>query len=210
MRILRTGDYASLPWKNGLGVSRIIASHPHAAGYDAAMWQVGATDIGIDCPFSSLIGIDRHFMLLSGAGVVLTCVDVVAGINVRHAVKEPFSPVAFRGDWQTTCKLIDDPVQVFNVMTRRGRAGARISLPRWMGPLLLEQRVGETLIAVLLSGAAQVAGEAAPLLPLESVILDSPEGELRSIITSGGVARMAIVRLSIEEPHAAAGHAVKR
>lgn len=210
MRILRSGDYASLPWKNGLGVSRIIASHPHAAGYDAAMWQVGATDIGIDCPFSSLTGMDRHFMLLSGAGVELTCVDVVAGINVRHAVKEPFAPVAFRGDWQTTCKLLDDPVQVLNVMTRRGRAGARISLPRWMGPLLIEQRAGETVIAVLLSGAAQVVGDAAPLLPLESVVLDSPEGELRSIITNGGVSRMAVVRLSIEEPNADAGHAVKR
>src|SRR5688572_16879019 len=128
MRVLRNDDYATLPWKNGLGVSRIIASHPHATSYDAAIWQVGATDIGIDCPFSSLPGLDRQLMLLSGTGVELACVDVVAGIDVRHAVDQPFVPFAFRGDWQTTCKLLGDPVQVLNVMTRRGRAGARISL----------------------------------------------------------------------------------
>ena len=210
MRILRTADYATLPWKNGLGVSRVIASHPHAASYDAANWQVGATDIGIDCPFSSLPGLDRHFMLLSGDGVELTCIDVVAGINVRHEVKEQFAPIAFRGDWRTTCKLLGEPVQVFNVMTRRGRAGARISLPRWMGPLLLEQRPGETVVAVLLAGAAQVTGDAAPLLPLESIVLDSPAGEMRSVTTNGGVARMAIVRLSLEEARAGAGHPVSR
>lgn len=200
MRILRTGDYATLPWKNGLGVSRIIASHPHAASYDSATWQVGVTDIGIDCPFSSLPGLDRHFMLLSGTGVELTCIDVVAGINVRHAVDEPCVPIAFRGDWQTTCKLLGDPVQVLNVMTRRARAGARISLPRWGGPLLLDQHEGETVVAVLLSGGAQVVGDAVPLVPLESMVLDAPAGERREVITIGGVARMAVVRLSLEQP----------
>jgi environmental stress-induced protein Ves len=185
MRVLRTDDYATLPWKNGLGVSRIIASHPHAASYDAATWQVGATDIGIDCPFSSLPGLDRQLMLLSGTGIELTCVDVVAGINVRRAVDEPFLPFAFRGDWQTTCKLLGDPVQVLNVMTRRGRAGARISLLRWGGPLLLEQRGGETVVAVL---------------SLESIVLDAPAGERREVITIGGMARIAVVRLSLEQP----------
>jgi environmental stress-induced protein Ves len=202
MRIQRTADYPAIPWKNGLGVSRVIASNPDAAAYDAAIWQVGSTDIGIDCPFSSLPGMDRQFMLLAGAGVELRCVDVVAGVDVRHAVKEPFNPVAFRGEWQTTCKLFDDPVQVLNVMTRRGRAGAKLTLPRWMGPLLLEQRAGETVIAVLLTGAAQVVGDAAPLLPLESVVLDVPGGEMRSVVTIGGVARMAVVRLTLQEAHA--------
>jgi environmental stress-induced protein Ves len=200
MRVLRTDDYATLPWKNGLGVSRIIASHPHAASYDAATWQVGATDIGIDCPFSSLPGLDRQLMLLSGTGIELTCVDVVAGINVRRAVDEPFLPFAFRGDWQTTCKLLGDPVQVLNVMTRRGRAGARISLLRWGGPLLLDQPEGETVVAVLLSGGAQVVGDAVPLVPLESIVLDAPAGERREVITIGGMARIAVVRLSLEQP----------
>ena len=130
MLVLRTGDFASLPWKNGLGVSRVIASQPPAAGYEAVNWQVGTTDIGFDCPFSSLPGMDRQFMLLTGKGVELHCVDPVAGVDVRKAVDTAFVPFAFRGDWQTTCRLLGDPVQVFNVMTRRGRATARIVIPR--------------------------------------------------------------------------------
>ena len=195
MRILRTADYATLAWKNGLGVSRVIASYPAAAGYESVDWQVGSTDIAIDCPFSSLPGMDRQFMLLKGPGVELHCIDVVAGVDVRHAVDTPFVPFAFRGDWKTTCRLLGDPVEVFNVMTRRGQSSAKIALPRWIGPLFCEQRAGETVIAVLLAGAAQVVGEAAPLLPLESMILDAPAGERREIVTSGGVARMAVVRL---------------
>jgi environmental stress-induced protein Ves len=196
MRIVRSADFTALPWKNGLGVSRVIAADPPDAGYDKVEWQVGTTDIGIDCPFSSLPGMDRQFMLLNGAGVELHCIDVVAGVDVRHAVDKPFVPVDFRGDWQTTCRLLGEPVQVFNVMTRRGRASARIAQMRWTGALFLEQKPGESVVAVLLAGAAQVTGDAAPLMPMESVVLNAPQGELREVITSGGPARLAIVRVT--------------
>lgn len=201
MRILRSADCTALPWKNGLGVARVIASDPPGAGYDNVDWQVGTTDIGIDCPFSSLPGMDRQFMLLAGPGVELHCIDVIAGVDVRHPVDRPFVPVAFRGEWQTTCRLLGEPVQVFNVMTRRSRAAATISQPRWTGALFLEQKPGEKVVAVLLAGAAQVTGEAAPLLPTESVVLDAPQGEAREVITSGGPARLAIVRVTPAEPH---------
>ena len=196
MRILRAADCTALPWKNGLGVSRVIASDPPGAGYDKVDWQVGITDIGIDCPFSSLPGMDRQFMLLEGEGVELHCIDVVSGVDVRRRVDAPFVPFAFRGDWQTMCRLLGDPVQVFNVMTRRSHAEARISQLRWSGALFLEQKPGESVVAVLLAGAAQVTGEAAPLLPMESVVLEAPLGELREVITSGGPARLAIVRVT--------------
>ena len=41
MRILRSGDYPALPWKNGRGVARQIAVFPAEADYDALDWQVG-------------------------------------------------------------------------------------------------------------------------------------------------------------------------
>jgi environmental stress-induced protein Ves len=71
------------PWKNGLGVSRIIASDPPGAGYDAVLWQVGSTEITADCPFSSLPGLDRLFMVIERAGVELTSVD--DGGKIRRA-----------------------------------------------------------------------------------------------------------------------------
>jgi uncharacterized protein len=194
MRIVRNGEFATLPWKNGLGVSRVIASHPDTAGYETVDWQVGTTDIAIDCPFSSLPGMDRQFTVLSGAGVELTCVDVISGVNVRKAVDRPFAPFAFRGEWQTTCRMLGDAVTVFNVMTRRGHASARIALPRWTGALYCEQPKGETVLAVVLAGTVQLAAEM--LSPTDTVVLDAKEGERCELTTAGEPARVAIVRVS--------------
>jgi environmental stress-induced protein Ves len=193
MQILRRSDFAKLAWKNGLGISHVIASDPPLAGYDRVDWQVGTTAFGIDCPFSSLPNMDRQFTLLSGDGVELHCIDVIAGIDVRHAVNTPFLPFAFRGDWQTTCRMLGEPVRVFNVMTRRGKAAARITMPRWTGPLYCDQRKGEKLVAVLLAGNAQVAGES--LAADDAVLLNAPEGEHCEIV-SGGDSRMAVVRIT--------------
>ena len=196
MIILRTGDFAKLAWKNGLGVSHVIASEPRAAGYDTVNWQVGTTEFGFDCPFSSLPGMDRQFMLLSGGGVELHCIDVISGVDLRLAVDRPFVPFAFSGDWQTNCRMLGDPVHVFNVMTRRGKATAKITIPHWTGSLYCEQPPGETLVAVLLTGIARVTGEAVALAPHEAVLLDAPAGGHCEVVAGAGDARMAVVRLS--------------
>jgi len=196
MVILRSGDFTKIPWKNGLGVSQVIASDPPSAGYDTVNWQVGTTEFGFDCPFSSLPGMDRQFMVLSGDGVELHCIDVVSGLDVRHAVDRPFVPVAFSGDCQTTCRMLGEPVQVFNVMTRRGKATARIALPRWSGSLYCEQRPGEILLGVLPSGIARVTGEAAALAVHEAVLLDAPAGGSCEVVVGRGDARMAVVHIA--------------
>ena len=196
MVILRTGDFTKLPWKNGLGVSRVIASEPRSAGYDSVNWQIGTTAFGFDCPFSSLPGMDRQFMLLSGGGVELHCIDVISGVDVRRMVDRPFVPFSFSGDWQTTCRMLGDPVHVFNVMTRRGKATAKISIPRWTGALYCEQRAGEILLGVLLSGIARVTGEAAALAQHEAVLLDSPPGGHCEIVVARGEARMAVIHIA--------------
>lgn len=200
MRVIYSADCTKLPWKNGLGVSSVIASDPPGAGYDTVDWQVGTTEFGTDCPFSSLAGMDRQFMLLSGRGVELHCIDLIEGIDIRRAVDSPFVPFAFRGDWQTTCRMLGGPVKVFNVMTRRDNAAAKISLPRWTGQLFCDQKAGETVLAVLLAGVAQVGGDSVPLLPGDSVILDTPGGDRCAIVgnrgSSGDVARMAVVHIA--------------
>ena len=119
--------HRAAPWKNGLGVSYTIADFPPDAGFDAVAWQVGHTDIGVDCPFSNLPGLDRQFMVIEGAGVELSCTDENGTTSV-HRVEPMRGPFAFRGDWLTTCRLLDGPVKVFNVMTRRGRHAATVAV----------------------------------------------------------------------------------
>jgi len=108
-----------------LGVSYTIADFPKGAGFDAVDWQVGHTDIRVDCPFSNLPGMDRLFMVIEGRGVELTCIDE-SGRKTANRVEPLRAPFAFRGDWTTSCRLIDGPVKVFNVMTRRGRFSASV------------------------------------------------------------------------------------
>jgi len=196
MVILRTGDFTKIPWKNGLGVSQVIASEPSSAGYDTVDWQASTTEFGFDCPFSNLAGMDRQFMLLSGGGVELHCIDVISGVDARKLVDRPFVPFSFSGDWQTTCRMLGEPVHVFNVMTRRGKATAKISLPRWTGSLYCEQRPGEIVLGVLFAGIARVTGEAAALAMHEAVLLNAPAGEHCEVVVSQGEARMAVVHIS--------------
>jgi environmental stress-induced protein Ves len=170
---LPAAQHASLPWKNGLGVSRIIASDPPGAPYDTLAWQVSSTGIPADCPFSSLPGLDRIFMVIEGAGVELKSVDE-HGAKHTHPVL-PLRPYAFRGDWRTDCRLLDGPVSVFNVIVRRGVAKASLSLPEGR---LIEIANGEIAIAVHLQslGAWMLAGPSA-----EGVVIDPPPGPVALI-----------------------------
>jgi environmental stress-induced protein Ves len=170
---LPTAQHTNLPWKNGLGVSRIIASDPPGAPYDTLAWQVSSTGIPADSPFSRLPGLDRIFMVIEGAGVELKSVDEL-GATRTHPVL-PLRPYAFRGDWRTDCRLLDGPVSVFNVIVRRGVAKASLSLPEGR---LLDSAGGETAIAVHLPSleAWMLAGPGA-----HSVAIDPPPGPLALI-----------------------------
>ena len=132
------------PWKNGLGVSRIIATEPAGAGFDTMRWQVSGTEIGADCPFSSLPGLDRQFMVVEGAGVELKSIDDHGATRTTpvFAMKLPY---AFRGDWKTDCRLLGGPVRVFNVIARRGKARASVEFLEGSG---FSKAAGEIAIAV--------------------------------------------------------------
>jgi environmental stress-induced protein Ves len=172
MRILRSCEYAALAWKNGLGVSNIIASQPNGAAYDAVDWQVGTTGITANCPFSSLPGFDRQFMVLEGEGVELHCRGANGRPDVRQRIDAPLEPFAFRGDWQTECRLLGAPVQVFNVLTRRGRCSARVSVSTMRQSIALEKGADETMLAFIAAGAIEIEGCSEALATNDALIAD--------------------------------------
>lgn len=144
MRFLPAAAYRLQPWKNGLGVSRVIADDPAGAGFDALRWQVSATEIAGDCPFSALPGLDRLFVVIEGAGVVLESVDEQGAI-LEASLPAGAAPHAFRGDWTTHCRLLGGPVRVLNVIARRGAFAA--TLRRERAPSIVPTG-GETVVAV--------------------------------------------------------------
>jgi uncharacterized protein len=144
MQTLPASAHKRIPWKNGLGISQTIAGEPSGAGFDQLIWQVSSTGIVADCPFSELPQLDRQFMVMTGKGVELRSVDEHGAVHTGRVL--PLEPAhAFHGDWKTTCRLLDGPVRVFNVMTRRGKAKASVELHSGAS---FRKAAGETVVVV--------------------------------------------------------------
>ncbi|MGW7072081.1 HutD/Ves family protein [Streptomyces sp. NPDC054855] len=160
--VLRWSEYRSMPWKNGGGVTREVASGtvraPLAAeetadGFD---WRVSIADVAAGGPFSRFPGIDRVITLVEGEGMVLT-------VDGTSQLVEPLSPFPFPGDATTDCLLKAGAVRDMNVMTRRGHATAEVR----MIPVAAAQ------------GAEMVCAEGEILLVMaatEGVTVGVPEG----------------------------------
>ena len=177
---LPAAQHRAQPWKNGLGVSRIIAGVPPDADFDSVLWQVGSTEITAACPFSELRGLDRQFMVIGGAGVELTSIDD-GGATRRAQVVAMQPPYSFRGDWKTNCRMLGGQVRVLNVVTRRGRAEAKVEFTQ---ERTLKKAKRETLLAVQLDN-------------LDAWLLSDPS-EIVELPAATG--RVAVVRIRATNP----------
>jgi uncharacterized protein len=118
LRKITPAEHRVMPWKNGLGTTREIAIDPPGAALDGAgfRWRLSIADVGQSGPFSAFPGIDRTIMVISGNGMELT----VAGQPPRRLDRR-FELFQFSGDAATDCRLIDGPIQDFNLMINRTR-----------------------------------------------------------------------------------------
>ena len=198
MRIQRRADAVVQPWKNGGGVSRLLAASPADAGYNAIDWHVSRPTIAASGPFSHLPGLDRQFMIVGGAGVVLACRG--DGADFSQRIDRTLAPFAFRGDWDVHCELIDGTAEVLNVMTRRGRYAASIEIASLRdAPMMFRKPAPEVLIAWCAAGplAAYGAWGTATLERDDAVIVD--EHSATEIALSAGDADASpavIIRVS--------------
>lgn len=104
-------DVAPQRWRNNGGWTRELLARPPGEGWRV---RVSVADIEADGPFSSFAGVQRHFAVLDGAGVLLT----IDGVT-RRVVPEG-DAVVFAGEAPTTCRLIDGPTRDLNLMVRGG------------------------------------------------------------------------------------------
>ena len=117
---------ADLPltaWKNGGGSTREIVCSPQRSGLDSFDWRISIATIAQSGPFSVFAGVDRNIMLLQGDGVRL---HGASGIDHPHDTAA--LPFAFPGDVALECTLLGLASTDFNVMTRRGRAQAKVQV----------------------------------------------------------------------------------
>ena len=126
--IIRVGDCPSVPWKNGMGITREIAIQPSGSNADTFLWRVSVAEVNNAAPFSSFPGLDRHIVLLDGAGFTMTLDD-----ERTHALQTPFKPFAFTGEAKVAVELADGPTRDFNLMVRRAKARGEVVTLRESG-----------------------------------------------------------------------------
>ncbi|MEO6926230.1 MAG: HutD family protein [Rhodanobacter sp.] len=127
--IIRLADCPSQPWKNGLGRTRELAVERSTADSDDFLWRVSIAEVDSAAPFSRFPGIDRHIVLLDGAGFTMTLDD-----SRTHALTTRFAPFAFPGEARVEVVLVDGATRDFNLMVQRGRL--RGDVQAWSGPAM--------------------------------------------------------------------------
>ncbi len=107
-------------WRNGAGSTIEIAREPAAGDFT---WRLSMAAVQESGAFSLFPQVDRTLLLLEGAGMELDF-----GPHGRVTIDRPFVPVAFAGDWTTSCTLLDGPVRDLNLMVDRrvARADVRV------------------------------------------------------------------------------------
>ncbi|WP_431201550.1 HutD/Ves family protein [Bradyrhizobium betae] len=118
--LLTSEDYTRSPWKNGGGIFTDIAGAWRADApvkdWNSLLWRFASTPIVAPGPFSHMPGIDRLQMVVGGRGLVLK------SPTQEFDEREPFRAVRFNGEMEIVTVLEAGPVEVVNLMARRGAA----------------------------------------------------------------------------------------
>ena len=116
MLSIHADPIAPQAWRNGGGRTRELLVRP--AGPDWKV-RVSLADIDADGPFSAFPGVERWFVVVQGAGVVLQ----FAG--VERVVRWGDAPLCFDGELAPACALINGPTRDLNLMLRGGVGAMR-------------------------------------------------------------------------------------
>jgi uncharacterized protein len=116
--VARVSDAEPVPWRNGGGTTRVLATWP-----DETDWivRVSVAEILVSGPFSSFPGVERWFALLSGEGVRLD----TEGAAAREIGPDETALHRFAGDRSTWCTARGARAEDLNVMLRRDRGRLR-------------------------------------------------------------------------------------
>ena len=100
------GEIASVPWKNGGGVTRLLAA---SGDQTQTHWRLSLAEIQKDGPFSTFPGWERILTIVDGDGI-----DLTGDGNTLRA--RPWVPLEFSGDIALHGTLPGRASQAFNLM----------------------------------------------------------------------------------------------
>lgn len=193
MRTIHPSDWIAQPWKNGGGVTHEVAR----GGGEPWTHRLSVAEVASGGPFSRFEGVDRHLMLLAGAGFRLR-----SAAGWTRTLERPHCDICFAGEEAIDCELMGGPCRDFNVMVRRAAARARLEVVALGGAPVALRTGALAHYLLVLDGAARARGPAGEALlgPLAAAALDQGPGEV-TIEPVDGPATLASVAIdAVREP----------
>ena len=181
MQLIRFADLEPVPWRNGGGVTREVATAPYDGEPESFRWRVSIADVTSEGPFSTFEEVDRQLVLVEGAGMVIS----VDGEPHRLGL---FDVLAFAGDAPCVGTLVDGPTRDLNVMTRRGLVSADVRIVSVADVELVEGAPNAECLVVALTGSMRVAAaqQAIRLDRFDTVRISGPgQGRAHGYRTGG-------------------------
>jgi environmental stress-induced protein Ves len=112
MKRFTKDNFKAMPWKNGGGQTTELFRFPKN---DEFLLRISRADVVQDGEFSFLPGMDRHLYLLKGDGCQLIFTE-----TYLQKILTPQTPLLFfPGEAAIFCRLLNGPLQDFNVMIDR-------------------------------------------------------------------------------------------
>jgi environmental stress-induced protein Ves len=195
VKLFGADDYRRMPWKNGGGSTLELLQDPAPDG--SFNWRLSIADVAAPGPFSTFAGIDRQIMLVNGNGMVLSFDQEAPPV----VIAKPLRPQAFKGEWNTDCRLIDGAIQDFNVMVRRSWGLAAVNGFHLVNGQRLTLAVAPLTILHLLTGAADCHD--LHLQGGHTVRLDSDSTETIALSVTSPKASLVVISLKAHGKEAA-------
>jgi uncharacterized protein len=187
MDVWRRDDHRKMPWKNGGGLTREVASSPPGSALTDFDWRISFAEVAAGGPFSTFPGVDRVIVLIDGSAMAL----IVDG--VRHEL-ERHRPFAFDGTSSTICEIPAGPTRDLNVMTRRGQVRAEVEVLEAATTEQVAVESGTELVLVAITGHVVVTSPAGESTALEA--LDGLRWNECATLTLAGAGSLAVVRFT--------------
>lgn len=121
MKYFTKEHFKTMPWKNGGGQTTELFRLPPTEDFH---FRLSMAEVKQNGDFSLFPGIDRYLIILKGQGCELIFHD-------RSALLRPANePFFFRGEENVFCKLLEGPLQDYNVMINREWGKASVEIKR--------------------------------------------------------------------------------
>ena len=182
MQLIRYRDLPAHPWKNGLGLTREIASDPPAQSGQPFRWRLSRAVIESSSQFSSYPGV-RRFLALAAGGALELRIDREA----PRMLERLGDWIEFSGDSAVEAVPLDGPVEDLNLMLADPSLQAEVLFRPLIGSLVLPREPGTISVLHLLNGSAQVQGANGPsLLAQDSLLIAADQaGPTLRLVGSG-------------------------